>query len=233
MAKSRKKKAATKAKPATKKIRTDPTIPDDPPEDPTPPASPALTKGKGRKKTPPKAAASAKSTASAAAKSPTTTSDGALIDASAGGDKSVAHSAPMSAIQVNNTGSGASQLGHDELTRASTNASTNTFKYHGLAGTNNNYEHLRETVRNFVAKHFFPCVKFITKKSKLAYHSADFNPKSFCAVVTTGCNLPPNVDVATWWEVLAKKEVAKKISQLRADRLTSLKWNYYGTYLTN
>ena len=109
-------------------------------------------------------------------------------------------------------------MGHDELT----SATNNTFQYHRLAGKSNTNEQLRETVRNFVSKHFFPCVKFITKKSKLVYHPADTEPESFCAVVTNGCNLPPNECVATWWEVLAKKEVAKKISQLRANRLTSL-----------
>jgi hypothetical protein len=66
---------------------------------------------------------------------------------------------------------------------------------------------------------------------KLAYYDAKTNPKTYCAVITKGCHLPPGTDPVNWWESVAKREVRKQMHQLvRSDRLTALKWDYYGTY---
>jgi hypothetical protein len=65
---------------------------------------------------------------------------------------------------------------------------------------------------------------------KLAYYDAKSNPKTYCAVITKGWHPPPSTDPVNWWEPVAKREVRKKIHQLRSDRLTALKWDYFGMY---
>jgi hypothetical protein len=63
---------------------------------------------------------------------------------------------------------------------------------------------------------------------KLATYDAKTNPRTYCAVITKGCNLPATTDPVNWWESVAKREVRKTIHQLRSDRLTALKWDYFG-----
>ena len=103
-----------------------------------------------------------------------------------------------------------------------------TIAFRELVKTSNDMHSLRQCVRNFVSQFFFPHVKFITRASKLAYYDCKQYPNTFCAVITRGCNLPSNINPATWWESIAKKEVKNKVAQLRSDKLTALKWDYYG-----
>ena len=147
-------------------------------------------------------------------------------------DDSVASHAPVAAVQVPQ-GANVSQAGsggheHDELTLGASTAAR-TFK--GLLQSNQ-HDALRCTVRTYVGKHFFPRVKFITKASKLFFYPVDTHPNSYCAIITRGCNLHHtcSMDPASWWELIAKKEVKRKICQLRSDRLTALKWMYYGKW---
>jgi hypothetical protein len=65
-------------------------------------------------------------------------------------------------------------------------------------------------------------VNFITKKKKLAFYPPGPNHTSYCAIITRGCNLPQGIDLAKWWETVAKR-VVEKINQLRGDKLTALK----------
>jgi hypothetical protein len=141
---------------------------------------------------------------------------------------SVATGAPMAAVQVHHTEDGShASTGHEEMTMA---PSTATRSFQGLMVDSRANDVLRHTIRSYVGNHFFPHVKFITKMSKLAYHPIETHPDSYCAIITQGCNLPANLsmDPASWWEIIAKKEVKRKISQLRSDKLTALKWLYYG-----
>ena len=87
---------------------------------------------------------------------------------------------------------------------------------------------LKQVVRDYVTQHFFKYVKFITSMKKLAYHDPATNPNTYCAVVTKRCHLPPGTDTVSWWETVAKHEVKKKVTQMRSDRITALKWEYYG-----
>jgi hypothetical protein len=100
--------------------------------------------------------------------------------------------------------------------------------YQSLLATANNKRDLRMTIRNYVTQHFFKHVKFITRGKKLAYYDPKKHPYTYCAVVTKGCNLPAGTDSIQWWETLAKKEVRRKVTQLRSDRMAALKWAYYG-----
>jgi hypothetical protein len=86
----------------------------------------------------------------------------------------------------------------------------------------------KRVMRDFVTHHFFKYVKFITSWKKLAYHDPATDPNDYCAVVIRGCHLPPGTDPVSWWETVAKHEVRKTITQLRSDRITALKWEYYG-----
>jgi hypothetical protein len=86
------------------------------------------------------------------------------------------------------------------------------------------------TIRNFVTQDFFRKVKFITKKEKLAYYSPITNPMSYCAIVTRGCHLPPGINPVTWWETVARRVVNKKVNQLRSDKMTALKKQYFGKW---
>ena len=140
--------------------------------------------------------------------------------------------APVVDIQVPHgaTASQAASAGNDN-DESTLGASTAHRSFKGLLDNTQN-EALRCTVRTYVGKHFFSRVKFITKPSKLFYYPIDTHPNSYCAIITRGCNLHVtcNMDPASWWELIAKKEVKRKISQLRSDKLTSLKWLYYGKW---
>ena len=83
------------------------------------------------------------------------------------------------------------------------------------------------TMRNYITKDFFPFVKFITRDAQLAYYSRDTKPESFCNRITEGIKLPDTVDHASWWEE-NKHVVRRKVSQLRSDRISTLKTNYIG-----
>jgi hypothetical protein len=95
--------------------------------------------------------------------------------------------------------------------------------------TTNNNSAMLQVIRNFVTKDFFPYVKFVTSNKKMAFYDANDHPDTYCSVITKGCHLPPNIEPANWWESVAKREVRKKIHQLRSDRITALKWDYFGT----
>jgi hypothetical protein len=88
----------------------------------------------------------------------------------------------------------------------------------------------KQVIRDFVTHHFFKYVKFITSWKRLAYRDPATDQNTYCAVVTKGCHLPPGTDTDTvsWWETVAKHEVRKKVTQLRLDQITALKWEYYG-----
>jgi hypothetical protein len=115
----------------------------------------------------------------------------------------------------------------NDLTKA-TAATTVAFGGQDSAATLN--AQMTFTIRNYVTQHFFPKVKFITKKEKLAYYSPRTNPTSYCAIITSGCNLPEGTDLAQWWETVAKRVVKKKVNQLRSDKMTALKKAYFGKW---
>jgi hypothetical protein len=116
---------------------------------------------------------------------------------------------------------------NDEMTKA-TEATTEAFSGQDSAATLNSQ--MMFTIRNYVTTHFFPKVKFITKKEKLAYYSIRSNPMSYCAIITRGCNLPKDTNVVTWWETVARRAVKKKVNQLRSDKMTALKKEYFGKW---
>ena len=103
--------------------------------------------------------------------------------------------------------------------------------FQSLLATANSKLDLRMTIRNYVTQHFFKHVKFITRGKKLAYFDPNQYPNTYCAVVTKGCNLAPGTDAVQWWETLARREVRRKVTQLRSDRMSALKWAYYGKCL--
>jgi hypothetical protein len=104
--------------------------------------------------------------------------------------------------------------------------------FQSLLATANSKLDLRMMIRNYVTQHFFKHVKFITRGKKLAYFDPkNQHPNTYCAVVTKGCNLPPGTDSVQWWETLARREVRRKVTQLRSDRIAALKWAYYGKCL--
>lgn len=96
--------------------------------------------------------------------------------------------------------------------------------------TTNDKDSLILNIRAFVQREFFRHVKFIIKNKKMAYYDPDKYPNTYCAVVAKGCGIPEGYDAATWWETIAKQTVRRKVSQLRCDRITSLKWDYYSKY---
>jgi hypothetical protein len=101
--------------------------------------------------------------------------------------------------------------------------------YTQLDRTTNTHTAMLQVIRNFVTMEFFPYVKFVTSNYKMAFYDANAHPDTYCSVITKGCHLPPNINPINWWESVAKKEVRKKIHQLRSDRITALKWDYFGT----
>jgi hypothetical protein len=102
--------------------------------------------------------------------------------------------------------------------------------YAHLDKKTNNQSAVIAVIRNYVTQHFFQRVKFITSNRKLAYFDAEAHPNTYCTVITKGCNLPSTTNSFNWCESVAKREVRKKMHQLRSDRLTALKWDYFGTY---
>jgi hypothetical protein len=123
--------------------------------------------------------------------------------------------------------SGDHETANDELTRDTT-ATTEAFGGQDSDATLN--AQMMFTIRNYVTTHFFPKVKFITKKEKLAFYSTRSKPMSYCAIITRGCNLPQGTDVAQWWETVARRAVKKKVNQLRSDKMTALKKAYFGKW---
>ena len=136
---------------------------------------------------------------------------------------------PMLTVQVNHTTPtvNAGVATNEDLTTER----SGSVVYRELVQSSKDQHALRQTVRSFVTESFFPHVKFITRVSKLAYYDSKTHPNTFCAHITKGCNLPPHINPATWWESIARKEVRSKVSQLRCDKLTALKWDYYGKYM--
>jgi hypothetical protein len=103
-------------------------------------------------------------------------------------------------------GGGDHETANDELTKA-TAATTLAYGNRDSASASN--AQMTFTIRNYVTQYFFPMVKFITKKEKLAFYPPGTNPTSYCAVITRGCNLPQGIDLAKWWETVAKRVVKK------------------------
>jgi hypothetical protein len=136
---------------------------------------------------------------------------------------SIAETLPVSTVHV----PGAGATGADDLTVAA-DATSATFT--GVGSPQSKAEHMVWTIRNYVATDFFPSVKFITNKSKLAYFARGTNPDSFCSRITNGCNLPLEEDHTAWWETVAKVVVKRKISQLRSDRVNSIRKEYFGKW---
>lgn len=101
-------------------------------------------------------------------------------------------------------------------------------KYRHLYASLQDKDSLKITLRSYIARDFFPMVKFIVNKEKLAYFSREQSPNSYCARITQGCGISSGEAAVQWWEEFAKREVIKKINQLRSDRLTTLKWTFIG-----
>jgi hypothetical protein len=133
---------------------------------------------------------------------------------------------PVGQVNIPAVGTGRNDDTNDDLTQD--RSATSTFRDIMLKTADTNA--LRVNVRNYVTQEFFPHVKFITRKSKLAYFDATRNPNTYCAVITKGCHLPPGMNPVSWWETVARKEVKKKISQLRSGKLSALKWAYFSKY---
>jgi hypothetical protein len=138
---------------------------------------------------------------------------------------SIADTLPVSSIHVPGTGT----TGADDATDA---AEASSAAFGGVGSAYSKADLMVFTIRNYVTTDFFPSVKFITSKSKLAYYLRDTNPDSFCNRVTKGCNLPLDVDHANWWETVAKGVVKRKISQLRSDRINTIRKEYLGKWQT-
>jgi hypothetical protein len=117
-------------------------------------------------------------------------------------------------------GGGDHETGNDELTKAT---AATTAAYGNLDSASASNVQMTFTIRNYVTQYFFPTVKFITKKEKLAFYPPGTNPTSYYAIITRGCNLPQGIDLAQWWETVAKRVVKRKIAQLRSDKITALK----------
>jgi hypothetical protein len=139
---------------------------------------------------------------------------------------SVGTGVPVSSVHLRGTDGGSEhETGTDDLTKATADT---TAAYGDLNSSAASHEQMMFTIRNYVTQHFFPNVKFITKKEKLAYYPPGTNTTSYCAIITRGCNLPPGVDYAQWWETVAKRTVKRKIAQLRSDKINALRKAYYG-----
>jgi hypothetical protein len=97
-------------------------------------------------------------------------------------------------------GGGDHETANDELTK---DAAATTLAYGNLDSAFATNVQMTVTIRNYVTQHFFPTVKFITKKEKLAFYPPGTNPTSYCAIITRVCNLPQGIDLAKWWETVA------------------------------
>ena len=71
-------------------------------------------------------------------------------------------------------------------------------------------------------------VKFITRPEKLEYKDPKKHPETFCAVIIRAVNLPPHINCENWWNTYGKAKTREKLTKLRNDRITALKWAYYG-----
>jgi hypothetical protein len=141
---------------------------------------------------------------------------------------SVATRAPVSTVHLPGTDGGSEhETGTDDLTKAT---AATTVAYSGLDSATSIADNMKWAIRNYVTQYFFPNVKFITKNEKLAYYPPGTNSTSYCAIITKGCNLPPGVDLAGWWETVAKRTVKRKIAQLRSDKINALKKTYFGKW---
>jgi hypothetical protein len=141
---------------------------------------------------------------------------------------SVATNAPVSTVHYHGTDmESAVGTGIEELSVA---ASENTLAFAGMASHAASLQTMKWTIHSFVTVNFFPNIKFITKKEKLAYYPERTYTSSYCSLITIGCNLPPGLDHANWWETVAKRVVKRKLSQLWSDKINALKKAYYGKY---
>jgi hypothetical protein len=101
-------------------------------------------------------------------------------------------------------GSGDHETANDELT-GTTAATSLAFREPDSAAATK--AQMMFTIRNYVTTQFFPKVKFITKKEKLAFYSTRSNPMSDCAIFTRGCNFPEGTYLTQWWETVAGRVV--------------------------
>jgi hypothetical protein len=128
-------------------------------------------------------------------------------------------------------GGGDHETGIDEPTKAT---AATTLAYGNLDSASATNVQMTFTIRNYVTQYFFPSVKFITKKEKLAFYPPGTNPTSYYAIITRGCNLPQGIDLAQWWETVAKRVakrvVKRKIAQLRSDKIIAFKKAYFGKW---
>jgi hypothetical protein len=144
---------------------------------------------------------------------------------------SVATNVPVSTVHLAGTDDNSEVgTGNEELTVTPSAASATTAAFAAMSSPVTALENMKFTIRNFVTQHFFPSVKFITKKEKLAYYPPGSNPRSYCNIIMKGCNLPEGQDHAQWWETIAKRTVKRKIAQLRSDKINALKKAYYGKW---
>jgi hypothetical protein len=135
---------------------------------------------------------------------------------------------PIQQVQLPSPGTGNNDAANKQLTQ---NQSAGTAYCDIMSKTDDTNAICINGVRNFVTLELFPHVKFITRKSKLDFFDhATCYPNTYCAVVTKGYILVPHgMKPIVWWETIARKEVKKKVSKLRSDKLTaSLKWVYIG-----
>jgi hypothetical protein len=173
------------------------------------------------------------STTGATVTTPTTLVSSPPGRASTSQSSNQSSSRPVTSVRVPATKRTIGDDGHEDLTveEVVPGDRSATLAFQSLLETANNQLDLRMTIRNYVTQHFFKHVKFITRSQKLAYYDPGRYPDTYCAVVTKGCNLPPGTDAVQWWETLARREVRRKVRQLRSDRMSSLKWAYYGKCL--
>jgi hypothetical protein len=174
------------------------------------------------------------STTGATDTTPTTTVSSPPGKASTSQSSNQSLGRPVSLVRVPATARTNDDDGHGDLTveEGVPGDRSASLAFQSLLATANSNLDLRMTIRNYVTQHFFKHVKFITRSQKLAYFDPSRYPNTYCAVVTKGCNLPPGTDAVQWWETLARREeVRRKVRQLRSDRISALKWAYYGKCL--
>ena len=83
-------------------------------------------------------------------------------------------------------------------------------------------------VITYVSRSLFHMVKFVTSKEcQLAYSTTD--PTSICYNVLVGClNTAGDVDRSEWWNTKASGWVHATITGLRNNKMTALKWMFFG-----
>ena len=70
-------------------------------------------------------------------------------------------------------------------------------------------------------------VKFITRPEKLLYQDPVQYPQTYCASIICAVNLPPDINAENWWNTFGKTKTREKLTKLRNDRITGLKWAYF------